>query len=159
MEIKSYPMPSPGPFRGPAGPIPRHAAVRLRVRYCECDPMGVVHHAAYVPWLEVGRTEILRGGGVSYASLEAAGVFLVIVRLDVRYRRPAYYDDLVEVRARVAGGGRVKIEHEYEVVLVERPGPRGGTPGDELAVASSTLACVDASGRPVPLPDWLVPGP
>lgn len=117
--------------------------------------MGVAHHSAYVPWLEIGRTEILRDAGVSYARLEAAGVFLVIVRLDVRYRRPAFYDDLVEVRARVVGNGRVKIEHEYEVVLVERPGGRPGVQGDELAVATTTLACVDAGGRPMPLPEWL----
>ncbi|MBM4107433.1 MAG: acyl-CoA thioesterase [Phycisphaerae bacterium] len=153
MEIK--PPPSPDLLRSPDRPVPREAAVRLRVRYCECDPMGVAHHSAYVPWLEIGRTEILRDAGVSYARLEAAGVFLAIVRLDVRYRRPACYDDLVEVRARVVGNGRVKIEHHYEVVLVERPGGRPGAPGDELAVAASALACVDASGRPTSLPDWL----
>jgi acyl-CoA thioester hydrolase len=117
--------------------------------------MGVAHHSAYVPWLEIARTEILRGAGVSYAALEAAGIFLVIVRLDIRFRRPAYYDDLVDVRAVVRGGGRVKIEHEYEVVLVERPCGRPGAAGDELAVASTTLACVDAGGRPMPLPEWL----
>ena len=49
--------------------------------------MGVVHHAAYIPWLEMGRTELLRDAGISYAQLEAAGTFLVIVKLSCSYRR------------------------------------------------------------------------
>lgn len=124
--------------------------------------MGVAHHASYVPWLEIGRTEILRDCGVSYADLERAGVFLVIVKLDVRYRRPVYYDDLIEVRTRVPGGSRIKIEHEYEVVLAEDGRHNPGSPrsaGDVLAVASTTLACVDAAGKIQPLPDWLAPRP
>lgn len=139
----------------------------MRVRYCECDPMGVAHHAAYIPWLEMGRTELLREGGVSYAELEAAGVFLVIVKLECSYRRPAYYDDLLEVRTRVVGGGsRVKIRHEYEVVRAESAAPAGvsggtgleqrRTPGEVLMTGSSLLACVDRSGRPTAMPDWLV---
>ena len=137
----------------PTAPIPTSGAVRIRVRYCECDPMGVAHHASYIPWLEVGRTELLRAGGVSYAQLEAAGVFLVIVKLDVRYRRPIRYDDVVEIRSVVIGGSRVKIEHEYDIAVVERD----GKPTDELvAAAGTTLACVGPDGRPRPLPDWLV---
>jgi acyl-CoA thioester hydrolase len=133
--------------------------------------MGVAHHAAYVPWLEMGRTELLRDAGISYAQLEAAGVFLVIVKLEVSYRRPAFYDDLVEVRTRVVGGSRVKIRHEYEVVRVQSAGGRGGhlgtegaTPGpvgavgEVLVVGQSLLACIDRSGRPAAMPEWLAPG-
>ena len=117
--------------------------------------MGVAHHASYIPWLEIGRTELLRGSGTSYASLEASGVLLVIVKLDVRYRRSARYDDLIEVRTRWAGGSRVKILHEYEVVVVEP-----GTPSPDFApftavAASTTLACVDRDGRVRELPEWL----
>ncbi|HYE63405.1 MAG TPA: thioesterase family protein [Phycisphaerales bacterium] len=135
--------------------ILRDAAHRLRVRYCECDPMGVAHHSSYVAWLEIGRTELLRDCGVSYADLEKAGTFLVVVRLDVRYRRPVRYDDLVEVRTYWKGGSKVKVEHEYEVVVVER----GGQACEELAgAASTTLACVDGEGRVRVLPEWLVTG-
>ncbi len=129
--------------------------------------MGVVHHAAYVPWLEMGRTELLRDAGLSYAQLEAAGVFLVIVKLECSYKRPGHYDDLVEVRTRVIGGSRVKIRHDYEVVRVESGGGHltagGITPemgpavGDVLMTGESLLACVDRSGRPAAMPDWLVP--
>jgi acyl-CoA thioester hydrolase len=151
----------------PSKPIPSSGALRVRVRYCECDPMGVVHHGAYIPWLEMGRTELLRDAGVSYAQLEAAGVFLVIVKLEASYKRPGFYDDLVEVRTRVVGGSRVKILHEYEVVRVEAAGGhlsasgitpgQGAMVGDVLIEGSSMLACVDRSGRPCAMPEWLVP--
>jgi len=137
--------------RGAGAAIPDRGVIRLRVRYCECDPMGYVHHASYLPWLEMGRTEILREAGRSYRALEEAGVFLVIVKLDCRFRRPGRYDDLIEVRTSVTGGSRVKIEHAYEVVRVGE-----GSAGDEvLMAATSTLACVDGQGRPRELPEWL----
>jgi acyl-CoA thioester hydrolase len=121
--------------------------------------MGVAHHASYLPWLEMARTELLRDAGVSYAHLESAGVFLVIANVEVRYRRPISYDDLIEIRTRVTGGSSVKIVHEYEVVLVEDGGhassraPRAA--GEPLAIAKTTLACVSRDGRIRPLPDWL----
>jgi acyl-CoA thioester hydrolase len=119
--------------------------------------MGVAHHASYIPWLEIGRTELLRGSGTSYAALETAGVLLVIVKLDVRYRRSARYDDLVEVRTRWVGGSRVKILHDYEVVVVEP----GTTTADfapfTAAAASTTLACVDRDGKLRELPERLTP--
>jgi len=116
--------------------------------------MGVAHHSSYVDWLEIGRTELLRQSGVSYAALEQAGTFLVIVKLEVRYRRPVRYDDVVEVRTRWMGGSKVKIEHEYEVFVVER----GGDSPPELpaAAASTTLACVDRGGKIQQLPGWLI---
>lgn len=137
----------------PSLPIPSAGAHRLRVRYTECDPMGVAHHAAYVPWLELGRTELLRESGLTYAALERAGVLLVVTKLEVRYRLPARYDDLLEIRTTVTGGGRARIDHAYEVKRVEN-----GEAGDLCVEATSTIACVDPSGRPRPLPDWLTPG-
>lgn len=115
--------------------------------------MNVAHHAAYAPWLEIGRTELLREAGVSYADLERDGIFLVVVKLEVRYRSPAFYDDVVEVRTRWTAGGRVKLEHEYDVRVVGR----AGKDADVLAAtARTTLARVDAQGRPAELPPWLV---
>lgn len=133
---------------------PTSHASRLRVRYCECDPMNVAHHASYIPWLEIGRTELLRESGVSYAELEAAGILLVIVKLDVKYRRSVRYDDLVEIRTSWRGGSRVKIEHSYEVAVVGRA---GGVLDEIAAVAWTTLACVGRDGRIRELPDWLIP--
>lgn len=140
------PMALPTPSAVPA----TSGEVTLRVRYCECDPMGVVHHAAYVPWLEMGRTELLRTAGVSYAELESAGVFLVIVKLECRYKRPARYDDIITVCTRVRGASRVKIDHEYEVVRQLGSGER-----EVCCTAATTLACVDGQGHVRQLPAWL----
>ena len=147
----------------PPRPVPTAGVLRLRPRYGECDPMGVVHHASYLPWLEMGRTELLRDAGVSYAQLEEQGVFLVIVKVDARYRRPARYDDLLELRTRVVGGSRVKIEHEYEIDLIERATGSGADPtppaGQNILGARTVLACVDRAGRPRALPEWVLAGP
>lgn len=125
--------------------------------------MGVAHHAAYAPWLEIGRTELLRDTGVTYAQLERQGVLLVITRLECLYRRPVCYDDLIEIRTTVARTTRVKIEHEYEIVLVADGGHSAAPPaqraalvhsGEPLMTASTTLACLGADGRPQPLHDW-----
>jgi acyl-CoA thioester hydrolase len=142
--------------------VPTHGSTRVRVRYCECDPMGVAHHASYVPWLEMGRTELLREVGVTYAQMERSGAFLVVTKLELKYRRPIRYDDVLEVRVRVVGGSRIKIRHEYEVVLVERLGASPdltdrAVPIDGVCtVGSSELACVGHDGRPRELPDWLI---
>lgn len=134
--------------------------VQVRVRYGECDPMGVAHHAAYAPWFELARTELLRDSGVSYADLEASGVFLVVTRLEIRYRRPIRYDDVIEVRTRVVGVSRTRLEHEYELWIVERvrSGKAEEVPEFAAAVASTTLACVGPDGRVRELPAWMRPG-
>lgn len=144
----------------PTAPIPTEGVLQVRVRYCECDPMGVAHHASFAPWLEMGRTELLRAGGVSYAQLERAGTFLVVARLDMRFRRPARYDDLLDIHTRVQRVTRVKIVHDYEVRLIARTDDDvdaiRNRADDLLVTATTTLACVDRDGRPQALPDWLV---
>ena len=108
--------------------------------------MGVVHHSVYAVWFEMGRTELLRSTGISYRELEETGVLLAVVRLEVRYKRPARYDDELQLETRIASVGRVKIEHEYRL-----------TRGDELlATATTTLACLDREGTARPLPDRLL---
>lgn len=116
--------------------------------------MSVAHHSACIPWFEIGRTELLRAAGVTYAQLEAAGIFLVVTRLEVKYRAPVRYDDLLILDTRVSGGGRVRIDHEYELWR-DREDGRGRS--ELLITAASTLACVDESGSVQPLPDWLQP--
>lgn len=142
-----------GVLREPVGPVATQGRVRLRVRYCECDPMGVVHHSSYVPWLEMGRTELLRASGVSYADFERAGIYLVITRLECAYRAPSRYDDELVVHTRVLGATRVKIRHGYEVYRVA---PEGGAGWEQLVLtAETTLACVGADGKVRALPGWL----
>jgi acyl-CoA thioester hydrolase len=140
----------------PSTPMRFESVSTLRVRYCECDPMNVAHHASYIPWFEIGRTDLLRDSGFTYAMLETQGVLLVVAKLAVQYRRPARYDDLIEVRTKWCGGSRVKIEHEYTIEVIE---PGVATPGFvpfTAAAATTTLGCVDKSGSIRPLPPWLV---
>jgi len=123
--------------------------------------MGVVHHSSYLPWMEMGRTELLREIGKSYAALEAEGVFLVVTKVEVKYRRPLKYDDVVEIRTKVDKTSKVKLHHSYEIVLVERLGKAPdasdpSVPSDGVcAVATTELACVGTEGRPKALPEWL----
>jgi acyl-CoA thioester hydrolase len=116
--------------------------------------MAVAHHAAYIPWLEMGRTELLRVSGVSYADMETAGVFLVVARLDIRYKAPARYDDELAIVTTLTGGGRARLDHSYEVWRYA--GAESGKVA-LLATAESTLACVDAEGKVRALPEWLIP--
>lgn len=119
--------------------------IQLRVRYVECDPMNVAHHSSYIAWLEMARTELLREQGVAYRELEEQGVFFVVARLGIKYRRPAKYDDLIDVHVKALPTAGVKIVHQYEV-------KRGG---ELLATAETTLACLDAKGRMRPVPEGL----
>ena len=120
--------------------------ITIRVRYAETDRMGLLHHANYLVYFEQGRTELLRERGLTYRDLEDQGFLLVITKVEVRYRRPAHYDDVLTVRTIVERTTSVRIDHRYEVYR----------PGNELvAEGSSTLACVDRTGRPQALPDFL----
>jgi len=124
-------------------------SIDIRVRYCECDPMGVVHHTVYPVWFEMGRTELLRSTGRTYHDMEKAGLLLAVVRLEVTYKQPARYDDLVHLRTTLAKVGAVKVEHAYELWRGE----------DLLVTGATTLACIDRDGRAKALPDGLLTEP
>ena len=119
--------------------------IQIRVRYAETDKMGLLHHANYLVYFEQGRTELLRPLGKSYKEMEDQGYFLVLHKIEVRYCRPARYDDLLMLRTSVSRVTQVRIDHQYELM-------RGG---ELLAEGSSTLACVDRDGRLQALPVWL----
>lgn len=119
--------------------------IQVRVRYAETDKMGLLHHANYLVYFEQGRTELLRPLGKSYKEMEDQGYFLVLHKIEVRYRRPARYDDLLTLRTSVSRVTPVRIDHKYELMR----------DGELLAEGSSTLACVDRDGRLQALPAWL----
>jgi acyl-CoA thioester hydrolase len=87
----------------------------IRVRYAETDAMGIVHHAVYPVWMELGRSDLLRQLGESYSAWEAQGVMMTVAEIRVKYRAPARYDELVGVRTWVKEAGRRKIVFGYEV--------------------------------------------
>lgn len=119
--------------------------IEIRVRYQETDAMGVLHHANYFTYFEMGRTELLRANGYDYRSIEAGGIFMVIVDVRCRYRRPARYDDLLRLHTRLKRVTPAKIEHHYRLLRGE----------ELLAEGESVLACVDREGRLQRVPDWL----
>lgn len=121
--------------------------IKVRVRYSETDAMGVVHHANYFQYFEMGRTEMLRTSGTSYHDMERSGAYIVVVKADCRYLRPARYDDVLTILTTVTRVTGARIEHEYRVLR-----------GDELLVVGHTvLAVVDRNGKLLPVPEWLRP--
>src|SRR5436190_18887577 len=90
--------------------------IQVRVRYAETDRIGLLRHANYLVYFEQARTELLRGRGVTYKDLEDQGYLLVLTRVEVKYRSPARYDDLLTVRTTVTRTTPVRIEHKYEVL-------------------------------------------
>jgi acyl-CoA thioester hydrolase len=119
--------------------------IDIRVRYAEVDAMGALHHSRYWVYFEMGRTELLRQGGVAYRDLESAGVFFVVARCRAKFQAPARYDDLLTLTTRLANMGQVKIDHAYEL--------HRKSDGVLIATAETTLVCVDRSGQIIQIPD------
>jgi acyl-CoA thioester hydrolase len=115
-------------------------ATRLRVRYAETDQMGVVYHANYFVWFEVGRVELLRSLGHSYRDLETAGINLPVIRAECDYRRPARYDDELEVRTTGRLISSLRVEFRYQLVRVD----------DDMVLATARTEHVplNRDGRP-----------
>lgn len=118
----------------------------IRVRYAESDQMGLAHHGAYVTWFEECRIEMLRQVGASYRELEAQGVLMPVVELNVRYKRSLRFDDIAtcETSAVAKGPSRVVF-----TTIVKH--------GDQVcAEAEVTVAAVGRDGRPVRVPAEVV---
>src|SRR6201996_7027607 len=94
---------------------PSIGQVRVRVRYAETDQMGVVYHANYLIWFEVGRVELMRQMGLNYKEMEREeGCGIAVVEANCRYRAPARYDDDLIVRTRVTGARGAVVKFGYE---------------------------------------------
>lgn len=87
----------------------------LRVRYQETDQMGVVYHANYLNWFEIGRTELIRELGMPYRSIEAKGLLLPVIEADIRFVKPARYDDTVTIRTRVEQYTNIRLSFSCEI--------------------------------------------
>ena len=119
--------------------------IEFRVRYAETDQMGVVYHTNYLVWCEMGRTDFIRTRGMSYAQMERMGVSLAVSELSARYHAAARYDDLIRVRTSLAEIRSRMIVFDYLVSNAES--------GQRLLTARTTLVSLDASGKPVALPE------
>jgi acyl-CoA thioester hydrolase len=122
----------------------QRSLVHVRVIYADVDRMNVVHHANYLRYFETARTEFLRRRGASYAQVEASGIIMPIIDVQIRYHAPARYDDLLAIDVHVSEIRPVAVTFGYAVRRV----------GEEtlLVRGSTALASCNAAGRPVRLP-------
>lgn len=122
--------------------------IRLRVRYGETDQMGVVYHGNFAEYFEVARVEWLRAIGATYKEMEENGVMLPVVNLNINYKKPAKYDELLTIKTTLKNKPTVKIIFEYEVF---------DEAGDLISTAESTLVFVNMkTGKPIMCPEDLL---
>lgn len=124
--------------------MPRTTSLELRVRYAETDKMGVVYHSHYLIWCELGRTDHIREGGMSYRDMEEAGIMLAVAEANIRYRAPARYDDLVRVETTLTDVSSRAVTFDYVISNAEK--------GERLATARTLLVALDSAHRVVKLP-------
>jgi len=118
---------------------------RLRVRYAETDQMGVVYHANYLIWMEVGRVEYWRGAGLRYRDMEREdGILLVVAEVNCRYLSPAVYDEEIIVRTSVVEATPRMIRFDYEMLAADD--------GRRLATGYTKHVFCGADRRPAKLP-------
>jgi len=116
----------------------------VRVRYADTDAMGVVYHANYLVWFEVGRNELMRAWGLPYIEFERQGIMVPVVEGQVKWRYPARYDDLLHVEARVESISPAKITFAYRIVRAED--------GKLCCEGTTVHGFITREGRPVALP-------
>src|SRR5437016_1484518 len=95
--------------------MPLEHTINLRVRYPEVDAMGYLHHSRYLQYFEMGRIELLRAMGHAYTDFVKAGLFFVVVKLEVRYRAPARFDEELSLTTKIVRQTHVRIDHAYEL--------------------------------------------
>ena len=124
--------------------IEYHDAV-VRVRYAETDQMGVVYHANYLVWFEVGRVELMRALGVEYKTMEKEDdCQIVVADAHCRYHHSALYDEVLRIRTRIAESKNRIVKFSYEVIR--------DTDGKVLANGETTHVICGSNGRPKMLP-------
>ena len=119
----------------PLSPEKTSTRLTVRVRFCETDLMGIVHHANYLIYAEAGRVEWLRRRGVTHADWMKRGIFLPVIETGLTYRAPARFDDEVIVETRLALVRSVSLRFEVRLLRDETL----------LAEGFTRLACVDAN--------------
>ena len=130
-----------------------HFETRVRVRYEETDRMGVVYHANYFAWFEVGRVEMLRALGISYRALEDSGWALTVIDCAAEFRKSAQFDDELLVRARVVSFNRVRVKIAYEISRGEELLATGHTTHAVLERKTCSDGAIEL--RPARAPEFL----
>ena len=126
---------------------PVTSIVEFRVRYAETDQMKVVHHRNYLVWCELGRTDLIRMLGTSYADIEKQGILLAVVEATLRYHAPARYDDLIRVRTVLREARSRSVTFEYTIENADT--------GEKLVTARTMLASINGEGKLVSMPEQM----
>ena len=117
----------------------------VRVRYAETDQMGVVYHANYLIWCEVGRVELMRALGFEYKLMETEDdCFIVVAEVSCRYLYPARYDEMLRVRTRISEAGNRIVRYSYELLR--------DSDDHLLATGATTHVICGKDGKPKQLP-------
>lgn len=107
------------------------AITRILPRYAETDQMGIIHHSVYAIWYEQARTDYFNSIGMEYDKIEKSGIMTPLVELNCKYKRPAYYNQEVEIRTKLVELSPVKFTVEYNIYDKD---------GNHLNVGKTTLA-------------------
>jgi acyl-CoA thioester hydrolase len=135
--------PDEGTVEMPPGAF--HDVTEVPIRYKETDAVGIVYFSNHYVYFEIGRTELLRAAGFSFADLKGGGLRLPVARAYCRYLAPARYGDIVSVKTWLSGVSKVRLTFSYELsrcsdrVLVAR--------------AFTTHGCLDAASRAARVPE------
>jgi acyl-CoA thioester hydrolase len=112
--------------------------IKLRVRYSETDKMGYCYYGVYAQYFEVGRTNLLRQFGLTYRQIEENGIMLPVLSLNVKYIKPAYYDDELTIKTTIHKMPSARIEFSYEIYNEQN---------ELLTIADTTLVFIDSETR------------
>jgi acyl-CoA thioester hydrolase len=126
---------------------PVTSEVEFRVRYAETDKMQVVYHANYLVWCEIGRTDLIRRLGASYAEVERQGISLAVIDASLRYHAAARYDDMIRVRTILKDAKSRTVTFAYTIENADT--------GARLVTAETTLASINPDGKLVSMPEQL----
>ena len=121
--------------------------IEFLVRYSETDQMQVVYHANYLVWCEMGRTDLIRKLGTSYADIERQGIALAVVDASLRYHAAARYEDRIRVRTVLLDARSRSVTFSYVI--------ENAATGERLVSARTTLASINGDGRLVAMPAHL----
>jgi acyl-CoA thioester hydrolase len=124
--------------------IPVTGEIQFRVRYAETDQMRVVYHANYLVWCEMGRTDLIRRLGTSYADIEKSGIGLAVVDATIRYHAAAKYEDMIRVKTVVLEARSRSVTFQYTIENADT--------GARLVTARTTLASINGEGKLVAMP-------
>jgi acyl-CoA thioester hydrolase len=125
--------------------MPNLNKTEFRIRYADTDSFGVAYYGSYLRFLEAARTEILRDNGISYKHYEEQGFYAPVARVEVDYKSPARYDDIIIIETKIEKIGNSSIEFGYKITNKETK--------ELIAVAKTVNVFTTKDGEKIPVPE------